>query len=135
MLDIVYFSNVTGNTARLVGKLNVPSNKFLIPLKSNRDLKVNKPFILILPTYGDSEGKGMVPHQVKRFLKDEDNAKLLRGVISSGNRNFGKEFGLAGDLISYKFKVPLLHKFEIAGSDEDLDIIENILNTYNPEEK
>lgn len=126
MVDVVFFSSVTGNTARFVEKLNIDtSKKHQIALRGENEIRINQPYIIITPTYGDGDGKGMVPHQVKKFLKE--NHDWLIGVISSGNINFGREFGLAGDLISYKFKVPLLHKFEIAGTPEDIQKVQTIL--------
>ena len=125
MIDVVFFSNITGNTERFVNKITTTGNKIKIPIKGNDFILPVNPFVIITPTYGDSEGKGMVPHQVKKFLK-QFNQNLL-GVISAGNRNFGKEFGLAGDIIAYKFKVPLLYKIEIAGLPTDVEEVNNIL--------
>lgn len=125
MIDVIFFSSVTGNTERFVDKITITGNKIRIPIKGDFSFKPSNPFIIITPTYGDGNGKGMVPHQVKKFLKNF-NSNLV-GVISTGNRNFGKEFGLAGDLISYKFKVPLLYKLEIAGLPSDAEKVNNIL--------
>lgn len=134
MIDIVFFSNVTGNTARFVEKVNHDGEKIRIPIKDSFDFSPNKPYILVTPTYGDPYGKGMVPHQVKKFLKEE--SKFLAGVISAGNINFGKEYGLAGDLISHKYGVPLLYKFELAGTENDVMNVEKILKQqYTKEEK
>ena len=125
MIDVVFFSNITGNTERFVNKITIKGDIFKIPIKGDLNVQPKNPFLLITPTYGDSEGRGMVPHQVKKFLKNFNHN--LIGVISAGNRNFGKEFGLAGDIISYKFDVPLLHKIEIAGLPEDVEKVNNIL--------
>lgn len=125
MIDVVFFSNVTGNTERFVNKIITTGNKIKIPIKGNDFVTPNNPFIIVTPTYGDSEGKGMVPHQVKKFLKHFN--KDLLGVVAAGNRNFGKEFGLAGDIIAYKFKVPLLYKIEIAGLPSDVEEVNKIL--------
>lgn len=134
MIDIVFFSNVTGNTARFVEKINHDGEKVRIPIKDSFDFSPNKPYILVTPTYGDPYGRGMVPHQVKKFLKEE--SKFLAGVISAGNINFGKEYGLAGDLIAHKYSVPLLYKFELAGTENDVTNVEKILKKqYNKEEK
>jgi len=38
---------------------------------------------------------------------------LLRGVIASGNRNFGEAYGRAGDVIARKCGVPWLYRFEL----------------------
>ena len=130
MIDVFFFSNITGNTARFVKKLNLNKNNMhQIPLRGEMQIDTVKPYIIITPTYGDGEGKGMVPHQVKKFLKK--NSENLIGVVSAGNRNFGKEFGLAGDLIAYKFNVPLLYKFEIAGTDQDIQEVQNIIKNLD----
>ncbi len=61
-----------------------------------------------------------VPKQVIRFLNNENNRNLLRGVIAAGNLNFGVDFGKAGDVISAKCKVPYLYRFELMGTDQDV---------------
>ncbi len=123
MINIVYFSNITGNTAKFVEKLNIGTTAkvYRIPLKGELDICLIDPYILITPTYGDPHKKGMIPHQVKKFLNEKDNLGTLSGVIAGGNMNFGKEYGLAGDIISHKFKIPLLYKFELAGTDQDVE--------------
>lgn len=119
-MKLVYFSNVTENTKKFVEKLDSSFSSIRIPIKDASPFQIGEEFILITPTYGDHEGRGMVPHQVKRFLNNSDNASFLRGVVSAGNRNFGKDFALAGIIISHRFKVPLLHIFELAGETEDV---------------
>lgn len=121
---IVYYSSATGNTRRFVEKLGLPSAA--IPQrKSEPPLRVTEPYVLICPTYGGgasiSGGNTRpVPPQVIRFLNDEDNRALIRGVIAGGNSNFGTDFGLAGDVISAKCKVPYLYRFELMGNEEDV---------------
>lgn len=61
-----------------------------------------------------------VPKQVIRFLNNENNRNLLRGVIASGNLNFGVDFGKAGDVISAKCRVPYLYRFELMGTEVDV---------------
>ncbi|WP_309102338.1 class Ib ribonucleoside-diphosphate reductase assembly flavoprotein NrdI [Microbacterium sp.] len=121
---IVYFSSISGNTARFVDKLRLPAKR--IPLHSQEeDLVVDEPFVLITPTYGGGEGRGVergaVPKQVIRFLNDERNRRHIRGVISAGNTNFGESFCLAGDIISRKCQVPHLYRLEIFGTQDDVD--------------
>jgi Protein involved in ribonucleotide reduction len=49
------------------------------------------PFYLVTPTYGGGSHKGAdVPKQVIRFLNEESNRKLLRGVIASGNTTLAR---------------------------------------------
>ena len=46
---------------------------------------------------------------------------LLRGVIASGNRNFGEAYGRAGDVIARKCGVPWLYRFELMGTQSDIE--------------
>ena len=39
-------------------------------------------------------------------------------VVSSGNRNWGRNYARAGEYISDDYNVPLLMKFELHGSPE-----------------
>ncbi len=121
---LVYFSSVSGNTARFIEKLGLPARR--IPLYAHDEaLSIDEPFVLVTPTYGGGEGRGVergaVPKQVIRFLNDEDNRRHLRGVISAGNTNFGEAFCLAGDIISRKCNVPHLYRLEIFGTQDDVD--------------
>lgn len=88
-------------------------------------LKVDEPFVLVTPTYADGEGRGAVPKQVIRFLNDPENRSFIRGVIASGNRNFGEYFACAGNVVSTRCQVPCLYKFELAGTPEDVDKVTN----------
>ncbi|QKJ18899.1 class Ib ribonucleoside-diphosphate reductase assembly flavoprotein NrdI [Microbacterium hominis] len=121
---VVFFSSISGNTARFVEKLGMRSLR--IPLHStDPQLIVHEPYILITPTYGGGQGrgveKGAVPKQVIRFLNDEGNRSLIRGVVSAGNTNFGEHYCLAGDIISRKCHVPHLYRLELFGTPEDVD--------------
>ena len=83
-------------------------------------LKVDEPYVLIVPTYGGGNEGGAVPRQVVRFLNDEDNRALIRGVIAAGNTNFGEAYCIAGDIIAKKCRVPYLYRFELLGTAEDV---------------
>ena len=120
---LVFFSSVSGNTARFVEKLGLPARR--IALHSNESpLVIDEPFVLVTPTYGGGQGrgveKGAVPKQVIRFLNDERNRRNIRGVISAGNTNFGEHFCVAGEIISRKCSVPHLYRLEVFGTPEDV---------------
>ncbi len=130
---LVYFSSVSGNTARFVEKLGLPARR--IPLHSTDEpLVIDEPFVLVTPTYGGGQGrgeeKGAVPKQVVRFLNDERNRRNIRGVISAGNTNFGEAFCLAGDIISRKCRVPHLYRLELFGTPEDVDRVSGGLERW-----
>ena len=129
---LVYFSSVSGNTARFVEKLGLPATR--IPLQGTEAPIVDEPFVLVTPTYGGGQGrgeeKGAVPKQVIRFLNEERNRQLIRGVISAGNTNFGAAFCLAGDVISRKCNVPHLYRLELFGTPEDIDRVSDGLERW-----
>lgn len=130
---LVYFSSISGNTARFVDKLGLRAVR--IPLhSSDADLVVDEPFVLVTPTYGGGQGRGVesgaVPRQVIRFLNDERNRHLIRGVISAGNTNFGEHFCLAGEVISRKCRVPHLYRLELFGTPEDVERVSEGLERW-----
>ena len=71
-----------------------------------------------------------VPRQVIRFLNDPQNRQLIRGVIAAGNRNFGDAFGRAGDVISQKCGVPYLYRFELMGTQQDVENVRKGVNEF-----
>jgi protein involved in ribonucleotide reduction len=119
MSNLVYFSSTSENTLRFVERLGLPALR--IPLEVKQRLEVTEPYILIVPSYGGGGIAGAVPAQVIRFLNHASNRALLRGVIASGNRNFGEGFCRAGDVIAQKCQVPYLYRFELLGTDQDIE--------------
>jgi protein involved in ribonucleotide reduction len=126
--SLVYFSSVSENTHRFVQKLGIPATR--IPLHGR--IEVDRPYVLVLPTYGgglrnpsiaDIEAGGYVPKQVIAFLNNEHNRSLIRGVIAAGNNNFGAEFAYAGNVVSRKCGVPYLYRFELMGTDDDVQAV------------
>lgn len=126
---LVFFSSVSGNTARFIGKLGLPARR--IPLhRGEEPLQVDEPYVLVTPTYGGGDGNGAVPKQVIRFLNDERNRRGIRGVISAGNTNFGAGFCIAGDIISRKCDVPHLYRVELFGTADDVDRVTDGLEQW-----
>lgn len=115
-IPIIYYSR-TGQTGKFIEKLKEKIVIDTYAIHENTDLLIGKKYILITPTYRFGE----VPDQVVEFLKD--NGQNLIGVISSGNKNWGMNFAKAGDLISSALQVPLIHKYELAGTEADIKFI------------
>jgi protein involved in ribonucleotide reduction len=131
-LDIVYFSNYSGNTKRFVEKLT--NNARRIPIDYNADadtVGVCVPYILVVPTYGGGSEKSAIPRQVRAFLNVPENRELLRGVIGTGNTNFGEHYCKAAELISAKTGVPIVARVEILGTPEDIELITERLEMLN----
>lgn len=118
--DIVYFSSVSENTKRFVEKLGHPS--FRIPIDSHKaaEFTHDKESILVTPTYGGGNDKSTVPKQVIKFLNNPDNRKLIKAVVAGGNTNFGVHFCKAGEIIAHKLGVPLIYRFEVTGTPEEV---------------
>ena len=128
MFDVVYFSSVSENTKRLVEKLGLTSVR--IPLKTDEaaSFTYDRDSVLVVPTYGSGEEKTTVPKQVIKFLNNPENRKHIKGVIATGNTNFGESYGLAGDIVSAKLGVPLIQRIELLGTPEDITQLKERLN-------
>jgi protein involved in ribonucleotide reduction len=126
-IDIVYFSNYSGNTKRFVEKLN-DNSTIRIPIDWDRhSITVDRPYVLFVPTYGGGEGRAAVPRQVRSFLNIKENRNLLQGVVGFGNTNFGEHFCKAADLISAKTGVPIIARVEIFGTEDDVNKVKERL--------
>ena len=113
-MKFIYFSQ-TGNIKRFIQKVDVK-------VEDGNGMKVvDDSFVLI--TY--TTGFGEVPQEVIEFLKV--NRANLSGVIGSGNRNWGINYCKASQLISKRFKVPVLMEFELAGNSHDVEKFNEIV--------
>ncbi len=127
MFDVVYFSSVSENTKRFVDKLGVKTVR--IPLKTDEAAEFvhDKDSVLVVPTYGGGNEGGTVPKQVIKFLNNPENRKHIKAVIAGGNTNFGDHFCRAGDIVADKLGVPVLYRFEITGTPEDVNEVKERL--------
>ncbi|MFE3836809.1 class Ib ribonucleoside-diphosphate reductase assembly flavoprotein NrdI [Pseudogemmobacter sonorensis] len=129
MPGLVYYSSASGNTARFMARLGLPAER--IPIRPDAAMpEPDRPYVLVCPTYADGMGRGAVAKPVIRFLNDPARRALIRGVIASGNRNFGATYACAGAVISAKCNVPVLYRFELAGTDTDIDRIRAGLSRF-----
>lgn len=55
------------------------------------------------------------------------------GVAVSGNRNWGTNYGAAGDKIQEIYKIPLVLKFEGSGFNHEVEIVKNYIEEKNDE--
>jgi protein involved in ribonucleotide reduction len=119
MGGLFYYSSETGNTRRFVERLGLPASRIAASPKEHTD-RADRPYVLVVPTYSDGAGRGSVAKGVIRFLGDEDNRRLIRGVIGAGNRNFGEYYCHAAKAVAERCGVPLLYRFELMGMPEDV---------------
>jgi len=107
---IIAYHSLTGNVKRFLDRC-----EFAFVNIANINA-IDEPFVIVTNTIGF----GQVPGPVSEFLNR--NRGWLVGVAASGNRNWGANFAKAADLISLKYGVPIVHKFELSGTEEDVKI-------------
>ncbi|MCY9099582.1 class Ib ribonucleoside-diphosphate reductase assembly flavoprotein NrdI [Bacillus inaquosorum] len=112
---IITYESKTGNVRRFVKALQREFDVEAIEVTG--DTIVNQEFIHITYTIGFGE----VPERTLNFINKNKNK--IRGVAVSGNKVWGDNYGLAGDKLSAKFHTPLLLKFELSGTKQDLQKI------------
>lgn len=110
MKPFIVYDSMTGNVKRFISKLNYES------VQISEGLLVERPYILVTYTIGH----GNIPQSTNEFLNR--NSLFLSAVASSGNKNWGSFYARAGKLISGKYKVPLLHVFELSGTELDVEV-------------
>ena len=120
----LYYDSKTGNVQRFINKVIQITG--WQAHKIEEDLAVQDAGHLI--TY--TTKLGCVPDKTKLFM--DKHADKIYSVTSSGNRNWGRNFGLAGDKVSEDYDLPLAMKFELSGTLEDINqFIEIIKHQYN----
>lgn len=107
---LVAYASKTGNVARFVERLPVQRCRIW-----TGEERIDAPCVLV--TY--TTGFGQVPAEVERFVTH--NRGHIRGVAASGNRNWGANFARSADVLAGRYGLPILLKFELAGSDKDAE--------------
>ncbi|MGO5674700.1 class Ib ribonucleoside-diphosphate reductase assembly flavoprotein NrdI [Bacillus subtilis] len=112
---IITYESKTGNVRRFVKALQQELDIEAIEITD--DTIITQEFIHITYTIGFGE----VPERTLSFINKNKNK--ISGVAVSGNKVWGDNYGLAGDKLSAKFHTPLLLKFELSGTKQDLQKI------------
>ena len=120
MFDVVYFSSVSENTKRFVDKLEAQSVRIPIRTDEAAEFVHDRDSVLVVPTYDGGNDNSTVPKPAIKILNNPENRKHIKAVIAGGNTNFGSHFGKAGDIVADKLGVPVLYRFEITGTPEDV---------------
>ena len=121
-MKVVYFS-FSGNVRRFIKRTELTDVMELT--QNNCSERIEEPFVLVTGTIGFGE----VPQPVQSFL--DVNEDLLKAVAASGNRNWGQNFAKAGRSISERYQVPLLSKFEVQGTANDVNEFKEKVGNFN----
>ena len=119
-MEIVFFSNYSGNTKRFVEKISDSAIQIPISWDAESPLIVDKDFVLFVPTYGGGAESHSVPRQVVKFLNIEQNRRHIVGIVGFGNTNFGEHYCRAAEIIATKTGAQILYRVEITGTQEDV---------------
>ena len=111
---IVYWSSNSGGTRRVAEALDTNTVEL-------DGYDGTSPYVLACPTYDQPRG-GFTPKPVQQFLKEY--AHLMVGVIGLGNRNFQEYYCQAAIDISKRHGVPIVHRVEIMGTEDDYRTID-----------
>lgn len=104
---------------RFIKKLSVKN------VKIHSGLVITEPYLLV--TYTTKFGE--VPETTTTFL--ERSFYNCLGVASSGNLVWGKNFAIAADKISENYGIPTILKFELSGTNRDVEIFLEGLRQIN----
>ena len=130
-IQIIYFSNYSGNTKRFVQKLDNEAIRIPIDWDPAHPVYATGKYVLMVPTYGGGSDNAAIPRQVRMFLNIPQNRALLQAVVGFGNTNFGEHYCKAADMISQKTGVPVIAKVEIFGTDDDVNKVKERLGLIN----
>lgn len=105
---IIAYDSLTGMGKKVAEKLQRPNY-------SVTDFPDTNEQILLLTR---SFNFGEITEQARAFLQVWQNQVV--GVAVSGNRNWGANYGAAGDKIQKEYNIPLILKYEGLGFPKDI---------------
>lgn len=121
---IIVYDSLTGQNKRMAEKLGYE----FINIRDCLDYRKKLQNIFLLTR---SFNFGEIPESTKLFLNHYSDE--VKALAVSGNKNWGENFGAAGDKISKLFDIELVLKYEGSGFDEDVLKIRNWINNYKKE--
>ena len=116
----IFWYTIQGKTGKLIEWLEAQGLK-TYQLKNDElshKVRATKPFVMIVPTILRDDIQECVPVPVQNFLAcdERDNVNNLRAIGSSGNRNYGRFFAMAGRVLSQEHK-RAWYRYEGIGDD------------------
>lgn len=123
MQEWIYYDSKTGNVDRFVQKLAEETGWNIQRIDEQTKVKHQGHLITF------TTGFGQVPPKTSAFMSKY--AHFIQTVSVSGNRNWGANFGKAGDTLSGLYGLPLLMKFELSGTNREVQQMINKINDYH----
>jgi ribonucleoside-diphosphate reductase protein NrdI len=116
---VVVYDSMTGQGKRFAEKLGYPvfDIQNFVPQKHQHIFLISRTF-----------GFGEIPVTTVKFI--EDFSSSIIGCAVSGNRNWGKNFGMAGKKIEQQYAIPLIQVFEMTGLPNEVNHVKMWLQDY-----
>lgn len=119
----LYYDSKTGNVQRFIDKVTQITGWEAHKISPETEVKESGHLVTFTTNFGQ------VPTTTEEFLARA--SEKIYSVTSSGNRNWGQNYGVAADKISDAYGLPLAFKFELSGTLEDINtFIDIIKNSY-----
>lgn len=119
----IVVDSITGNSVKFGLKTGYPVMK----IKDRKSIKDDDKFLLITRC----QNFGEIP-MATRLLLEKHRDKVI-GVVVSGNRNWGKNYGISGDKIQEEYNIPCILKFEGTGFPHEVEFVKNYIEEYERE--
>ncbi|MDD9138944.1 class Ib ribonucleoside-diphosphate reductase assembly flavoprotein NrdI [Fructobacillus sp. CRL 2054] len=131
----VLYTSIEGNTESFINKLKAEAEAAgdqlsVLEIGEENDFAhEKKPYVILVPTYLNG-GTGTGPEVIEIFTNGlgdyvdyGNNARYLRGVIGSGNRNFNDQYILTAKRYAKKYNVPVIGDYELRGTQREAEKI------------
>lgn len=122
-MERIYYDSKTGNVERFIRKVEERTGWEVIKIQADVPIYERGHFVTFTTRFGQ------LPDATQHFLIQA--APYLDSVSSSGNRNWGRNFALAADIISSEYGIPTLIKFELSGTDADIEQFITLIKEKN----
>lgn len=120
-MKVAYLS-ITGNVKQFIKKLGLNDEDIIEVGENIYPESIEEDFVLIAPTYEED-----MTFPLNEFL--DENKACCKGIIGSGNRNFGDDgYCFTAKDLSKEYNIPVIYDFEYAGLDSDVLKVKELLN-------
>lgn len=119
----LYYDSKTGNVQRFIDKVTQITGWEAHKISANTVVEKAGHLITFTTNFGQ------IPQLTQDFLARE--SENIYSVTSSGNRNWGQNYGVAADKVSAAYDIPLAFKFELSGTLEDINQFIEIIKNHH----
>lgn len=119
----IVVDSITGTSVKFAMKTGYD----VLKIKDRKFIKDSDKFFLITRC----QNFGEIP-MATRLLLEKHRDKII-GVAVSGNKNWGKHYGISGDKIEKEYNIPCVLKFEGTGYPHEVELLKKYIEKYERE--